>query len=216
MTDPLTLADELVRLTRGTRTEPGGSSQADALGLAVAANLPVLLWGEPASPVREFATELASRAAAEIDGAEGDFDLAVVGLDGDEPPTPSELPGAEVSHLLFVRDAAAVPRRLLVCVAVGEPGKADVAKEVGGVAALSTGRAGTGQVVSTTGVRGLSEEELKGAKFDEAQLKKAQSFATAADDARRYAAQGKLAARRFDYLPDPAKTADAGQTGGRQ
>jgi hypothetical protein len=98
----------------------------------------------------------------------------------------------------------------------GEPGKADVAKEVGGVAALSTGRAGTGQVVSTTGVRGLSEEELKGAKFDEAQLKKAQSFAAAADDARRYAAQGKLAARRFDYLADPARTADAGQTGGRQ
>ena len=98
----------------------------------------------------------------------------------------------------------------------GEPGKADVGKEVGGVAELSTGRAGTGQVVSTTGVRGLSEEELKGANYDEAQLKKAQSFAAAADDARRHAAQGKLAARRFDYLPDPAKTADAGQTGGRQ
>jgi MoxR-like ATPase len=46
-TDPLALADELVRLTRSSRSEPATSSQADALALAVAANLPVLLWGEP-------------------------------------------------------------------------------------------------------------------------------------------------------------------------
>jgi hypothetical protein len=45
--DPLILADELVRQTRSVRTEPATSSQADALALAVAANLPVLLWGEP-------------------------------------------------------------------------------------------------------------------------------------------------------------------------
>jgi hypothetical protein len=45
--DPLTLADTLVRRTRDARTEPATSSQADALALAVAANLPVLLWGEP-------------------------------------------------------------------------------------------------------------------------------------------------------------------------
>jgi hypothetical protein len=45
--DPLTIADELVRQTRQTRTEPATSSQAGALALAVAANLPVLLWGEP-------------------------------------------------------------------------------------------------------------------------------------------------------------------------
>jgi MoxR-like ATPase len=45
--DPLTVADDLVRLTRASRTEAATSSQADALALAVAANLPVLLWGEP-------------------------------------------------------------------------------------------------------------------------------------------------------------------------
>src|SRR5262249_31777559 len=32
---------------RDFRTEPATSTQADALALAVAANLPVLLWGEP-------------------------------------------------------------------------------------------------------------------------------------------------------------------------
>jgi uncharacterized protein YgiM (DUF1202 family) len=92
----------------------------------------------------------------------------------------------------------------------GEPGKANVAQEVGGVAGIATGRAGTGQVVSTTGVRGLSEEELKDAKYDAAQLAKARSFVASPDEARRFAEQGKLAAQRFDYLPDPQKTAGAG------
>ncbi|GIJ55017.1 sigma 54-interacting transcriptional regulator [Virgisporangium aurantiacum] len=45
--DPLELADALIASTRQTRTEPARSSQAEALALAVAANLPVLLWGEP-------------------------------------------------------------------------------------------------------------------------------------------------------------------------
>jgi len=86
----------------------------------------------------------------------------------------------------------------------GEATKLDVGKEVGDLAALSSGRAGTGQIVSTTGVRGLSEEELKGAKFNEAQLLKAQSFAASQSDAQDFAAKGKLKARKFDYLPEPA------------
>ena len=45
--DPLELADALVASTRQTTTEPARSSQAEDLALAVAANLPVLLWGEP-------------------------------------------------------------------------------------------------------------------------------------------------------------------------
>jgi MoxR-like ATPase len=45
--DPLALADALIDSTRGSRTEPATSTQAEALALAVAANLPVLLWGEP-------------------------------------------------------------------------------------------------------------------------------------------------------------------------
>ena len=87
----------------------------------------------------------------------------------------------------------------------GEARKVDVGKEVGGLAALSSsGRAGTGQIVSTTGVRGLSEEELKGAKFNEAQLMRAQSFAASQGNAQDFAAKGKLKARKFDYLPEPA------------
>lgn len=45
--DPLAVADELIARTRETRTEPKTDTQLTALALAVAANLPVLLWGQP-------------------------------------------------------------------------------------------------------------------------------------------------------------------------
>ncbi|MFC0041762.1 AAA family ATPase [Actinomadura rayongensis] len=47
MTDALDAADELNRRVVAARTEPGRSVQLEALSLAVIANLPVLLWGEP-------------------------------------------------------------------------------------------------------------------------------------------------------------------------
>jgi uncharacterized protein YgiM (DUF1202 family) len=76
-------------------------------------------------------------------------------------------------------------------------------KDVSGLLGLASGRAGTGKVVSTTGVRGLNEEELKAAKFDEKEVEKAESYATSSADARSFSAQGKLKARPFDYLPNP-------------
>lgn len=85
----------------------------------------------------------------------------------------------------------------------GQAAGTDVGKEVGGIAGIATGRAGTGQVVSSTGVRGLSEEELKAAKFDEAELQRAEAFAVAGADAKAFAAQGKLAAREVALLVDP-------------
>lgn len=75
--------------------------------------------------------------------------------------------------------------------------------EASGVLALASGRAGTGKVVATTGIRGLNEEELKSAKFNEAEVKLAESYATSKADAQKFAAQGKLTARKFDYLPAP-------------
>ncbi|WP_067480506.1 AAA family ATPase [Actinomadura hibisca] len=45
--DPLAAADELNRAARAWRTEPARNVQLEALALAVTANLPVLLWGEP-------------------------------------------------------------------------------------------------------------------------------------------------------------------------
>jgi hypothetical protein len=85
----------------------------------------------------------------------------------------------------------------------GQAGQKDAAAEIGGVAGLATGRAGTGEVVSSTGVRGLSPEELKEAKFDEAQIAQAESYAVSAADAKAFAGQGKLTAQKVSLLPDP-------------
>jgi Bacterial SH3 domain len=75
--------------------------------------------------------------------------------------------------------------------------------DAGEVLGLASGRAGTGRVVATTGIRGLSEEDLKAAKYNEAELKKAESYATTRAEAQQFAASGKLAARRMEYLPAP-------------
>ena len=82
----------------------------------------------------------------------------------------------------------------------GAPKKAGTAA---GVLGLASGRAGTGKVVATTGIRGLNEEDLKTAQFNETELKLAESFATSGADARLFAAKGKLVARPFSYLSAP-------------
>jgi hypothetical protein len=84
--------------------------------------------------------------------------------------------------------------------------KGTAAKAGGGAAGLldmASGRAGTGKVVATTGIRGLNEEELRAAHFSEQEVALAESYAVNKADARKFAAQGKLAARPFDYLPEP-------------
>lgn len=74
--------------------------------------------------------------------------------------------------------------------------------EAEGLLALSSGRAGTGKVVATTGIRGLNEEELKAASFNAQELKLDESYAVSKADAQKFAKQGKLVARHFGYLPD--------------
>lgn len=71
-----------------------------------------------------------------------------------------------------------------------------------GLASLASGRAGTGKVVSTTGVRGLDEEDLKEARFDEKELKLAESYSASKKDAEKFAAKAKLKARHVEYLPE--------------
>ncbi len=74
----------------------------------------------------------------------------------------------------------------------------------GGILGLASGRVGTGKVVATTGIRGLSEEDLKAAQFNAQELQLAESFATTPTEAQKFAKQGQLTVQRFDYLPAPA------------
>jgi hypothetical protein len=65
---------------------------------------------------------------------------------------------------------------------------------------VASGRAGTGKVVSTTGIRGLSAEELKGAKFNEEEMKKMESYALSAADGEKFANTGGLSKSSLSYF----------------
>lgn len=58
----------------------------------------------------------------------------------------------------------------------------------------------SGNTVST-GVKGLSEEQLQNATPNPAEVERLDSHAVNATDARSFAKQGKLAARQVDHLP---------------
>ena len=68
------------------------------------------------------------------------------------------------------------------------------------IADIASGRTGTGKVVSTTGIRGLSAEELKAAKFNEDEMKKMESYQTSNGDAQSFATAGGLSANKMAYL----------------
>jgi hypothetical protein len=59
---------------------------------------------------------------------------------------------------------------------------------------------GRGSSTVTTGVRGLSEEQLKNTKPNPQALQDAKKYASNRDDAQRFATDGKLHARSFGYL----------------
>jgi uncharacterized protein YraI len=79
-------------------------------------------------------------------------------------------------------------------------GDASSNNAVGGAIDVASGRAGTGKVVSTTGIRGLSAEELKAAKFNEEEMKKMESHMQSAADGERFASAGGLSKSNLAYF----------------
>ncbi|HSI43308.1 MAG TPA: SH3 domain-containing protein [Methylotenera sp.] len=75
--------------------------------------------------------------------------------------------------------------------------------QISGVLAAANGRAGTGQVVSTTGVRGLSNEDLKAAKFNETEIKAMEGNTVSAAQGKQFAASGGLKTVAFSNLKAP-------------
>lgn len=73
------------------------------------------------------------------------------------------------------------------------------------VADIASGRTGTGNVVSTTGIRGLSAEELKAAKFNEEEIKKMEGYQVSAGAAQSFASAGGLSATKMAYLKGAQK-----------
>ena len=61
-----------------------------------------------------------------------------------------------------------------------------------------------GSVTATLGVRGIDEEQLKLAQFNAAELQRLDALRVPRPVADGYALEGRLLARKLDYLADPA------------
>lgn len=79
--------------------------------------------------------------------------------------------------------------------------------DLGLASVLNAARTGSSGVTVTTGVRGLSEEDLRNAHPNPAELRKAEQIAATAQDAKAFAADANLSAASVAYLPTPASAA---------
>lgn len=66
---------------------------------------------------------------------------------------------------------------------------------------LNVGRTGSSGITVATGVRGLSEEDLKNARPNPRELEKLRNFAANKSDAAKFAGDANLEAQQLDYLP---------------
>lgn len=76
-------------------------------------------------------------------------------------------------------------------------------EELEAAARIATGRAGSGNIAVTTGIRGLDEQQLRDAKANEEELKKLEAFGVSAQDAQAHASRRGLERRQIPYPPAP-------------
>jgi hypothetical protein len=84
-----------------------------------------------------------------------------------------------------------------------QPAAADGSKELKSATKIATGRAGSGNVVATTGIRGLNEAQLSAAKPNPEELKKLDGYVVTKEQAAEYARQHKHTRRDVPYPPEP-------------
>ena len=70
---------------------------------------------------------------------------------------------------------------------------------------LNVGRSGSSGTTVATGVRGLSEEDLKNAKPNPQELEKLKNYAADKAQAEKFARDAKLKSQKLDYLPADGK-----------
>lgn len=68
---------------------------------------------------------------------------------------------------------------------------------------IATGRAGSGNIVATSGIRGLNEEQLRTAAANPAELKRLDGYAATDAQASEYARKHQLTARRVAHPKAP-------------
>jgi hypothetical protein len=70
---------------------------------------------------------------------------------------------------------------------------------------FNLGRSRSSGITVATGVRGLSEEDLKNAQPNPAEFAKLKNYAVDKPQAEKFARSGKLNAQSLDYIPIPAQ-----------
>lgn len=80
------------------------------------------------------------------------------------------------------------------------------AGDVLGLVEAGTARRDPSKVVAVAGLRGLTEEELKSARFSAGELAQLDRYASDRADAQGFARGAGLQATRVPYLPNPRKT----------
>lgn len=73
---------------------------------------------------------------------------------------------------------------------------------------LSAGRTSNSATV-TTGVRGLTEEDLQNAQANPAELDRMEKYSVDAQSAKKFASASKLSANKVEYLPEPKRSRDS-------
>ena len=86
------------------------------------------------------------------------------------------------------------------------------AAALGGLVEAGTTRRDPGQVVAVAGLRGLTEEQLKTARFDAAELARLHQYAATRADAEQFARAAALQPRELGYLAGPAGEGDRRDT----
>jgi hypothetical protein len=128
----------------------------------------------------------------------------------DAPVTTTITTGSSVGILkrsggwLQVKSGGSTGWVRMLDVRTGHGGSATSASVIGkGTVQLATGRAGSGNVVATSGIRGLDEEELTHAEADLAQLEKLKGYAMSETTARNWAKAVGLKTHIVATLPAP-------------
>lgn len=70
---------------------------------------------------------------------------------------------------------------------------------------INVGRTGSSGITMTTGIRGLSDEDLKNAHPNPGEFEKLKNYAANKAKAEKFGYDAKLKIRQLDYLPAPTK-----------
>ena len=96
----------------------------------------------------------------------------------------------------------------MLSVRMGNPGAPSKSSESGLGKIFNLATTGSSGSTVTTGVRGLSEEQLRNAQPNPEGFKTLQSYTVKKEDAQKFAKAGQLKAEKLDYL-GPAKATEA-------